>query len=60
METVSKSTSRRLFYKLPLGSAACFSGITEMSNKRAKGWWNNNIKAARKVMKETMRRYKIR
>ena len=57
METVSKSTSRRLFYKLPLGSAACFSGITEI---RAKGWWNNNIKAARKVMKESMRRYKIR
>ena len=56
METVSSSTSRRLFYKLPLeisekvidqqankltelivGSAASFFGLTEISNKRAKG-----------------------
>ena len=74
IETVSSSTSRRLFYKLPLrnfrknnrstgqqidrsNSGFCnkFFGLTEISSKRAKGWWNNNIKAARSV-----RRYKLR
>ena len=45
---------------LIVGSALSFFGLTEISNKRAKDWWNNNIKVARKEMKESMRRYKIR
>ena len=67
METVSSSTSRR---KLPLrnfkltelivGSATSFFGLTGISNKRAKGWWNRNIKAARKETKESVRRCKLR
>ena len=79
MKTVSSSSSRRLFYKLPLrnfrksnrstgqqidraNSGFCnkFFGLTEISNKRTKGWWNNNIEAARKEMKESVRRYKLR
>ena len=43
-----------------MGSALSFFGLTEISNKRAKDWWNNNIKVAKKEMKESMRRYKIR
>ena len=45
-----------------MGSAASFFGHTKISHRRAKGWWNNNIKAARKEMKEsvTVRRYKLR
>ena len=46
---------------LIVGSATSFFvDLTEISNKRAKGWWNNNIKAARKEMKESVRRYKLR
>ena len=45
---------------LIVGSATSFFGLTEISNKRAKGWWSNNIKAARKEMKESVRRYKLR
>ena len=47
---------------LTVGSATSFFGLTEISHRRAKGWWNNNIKAARKEMKEsvTVRRYKLR
>ena len=74
METVSSSTSRRLFYKLPLrnfrksnrstgqqidraNSGFCnkFFGLTEISNKRTKGWWNNNIKAGRSVRRNKLR-----
>ena len=44
---------------LIVGSATSFFGLTEISNKRAKGWWNNNIKAARKEMKESVRRHKL-
>ena len=40
--------------------AACFSDLTEIPNKRAKGWWNNNTKVARKEMKESVRKYKLR
>ena len=29
---------------LIVGSATSFFGLTEISNKRGKGWWNNNIK----------------
>ena len=39
-----------------MGSATSFFDLTEISNKRAKGWWNNN----RKEMKESVRRYKLR
>ena len=46
--------------ELIVGSATSFFGLTEISNKRAKGWWSNNIKAARKEMKESVRRYKLR
>ena len=79
METVSSSTSRRLFYKLPLrnfrkstqstsqqidraNSGFCnkFFDLIKISNKRAKGQWNNNVKAARKEMKDPVRRYKLR
>ena len=34
-----------------VGSATSVFGLTEISNKRAKGWRNSNIKAARKEMK---------
>ena len=44
---------------LIVGSATSFFGLTEISNKRAKGWWNNKIKAARKEMKESVGRYKL-
>ena len=30
--------------ELIVGSATSFFGLTEISNKRGKGWWNNNIK----------------
>ena len=43
-----------------MGSVTSFFGLTEISNKRAKGWWSNNVKAARKEMKESVRRYKLR
>ena len=46
--------------ELIVGSPTSFFGLTEISNKRAKGWQKNNIKAARKEMKESVRRYKIR
>ena len=46
--------------KLIVGFATSFFGLTKISNKRAKGWWNNNIKAAGKEMKEPVRRYKLR
>ena len=46
--------------ELILGSAKSFTGLTEISNKRGKGWWNNKIIAARKGMKESVRRYKLR
>ena len=42
--------------ELIVGSATSFFDLTEISNKRAKGWWNNN----RKEMKESVRRYKLR
>ena len=41
--------------ELIVGSATSLFGLTEISNKRAKGWWNNNIKAARKEMKASVR-----
>ena len=44
---------------LIVGSATSVFGLTEISNKRVKGWRNNNIKAARKEMK-SVRRYKLR
>ena len=47
------------FTELIVDSATCFFGLTEISNKRAKGWWNNNIQASRKEM-ENVRRYKSR
>ena len=40
-----------------MGSATSFFGLTEILNKKGKGWWNNNIMAARKEMKESVRRY---
>ena len=46
--------------ELIVGSAASFFGLTEISNQRAKGWWNSNIKTARKEMKESVRRHKLR
>ena len=46
--------------ELILGSATSFTGLPEISDKRGKGWWNNNIIAARKGMKESVRRYKLR
>ena len=42
--------------ELIVGSATSFFGLTEISNKRTKGWLNNNIKAAKEEMKESMRR----
>ena len=42
------------------GFCSKFFCLTKISNKTAKGWWNNNIKAARKEMKESVRRYKLR
>ena len=44
--------------ELIVGSATSFFGPTEIS-KRTKGWWNNNIKAARKETKESVRSYKL-
>ena len=46
--------------ELIVGSATRFFGLTEISNKRANVWWNNNIKAARKEMKGSVRKYKLR
>ena len=43
-----------------MSSATSFFGLTEISNKSAKGWCNHNIKAARKEMKESVRKYKLR
>ena len=40
--------------ELIVNSATSFLGLTEISDKRTKGWWNNNIKAARKEMKESV------
>ena len=40
---------------LIVGSATSFFGFTETSNKKARGWWNNSLKAARKEMKESVR-----
>ena len=45
--------------ELIVGSAIRFSGLKEISNKRATSWWNN-IKAAKKEMRESVRRYKLR
>ena len=33
---------------LIVGSAKSFFGLTEISNKRAKGWWNNNNESYQK------------
>ena len=46
--------------ELIVGSATSFFGLTGISNKRAKAWWNCNIKAARKETKESVRRCKLR
>ena len=40
---------------LMVGSATSFFGLTEISNKRTKGWWNNNIKAGRSVRRNKLR-----
>ena len=45
--------------ELIVGSATHFSGLKEISNKRAKSWWNN-IKAAKKEMRDSVRRYKLK
>ena len=42
------------------GFCSKFFCLTKISNKTAKGWSNNNIKAARKEMKEPVKRYKLR
>ena len=78
METVSSSTSRRLFFKLPVknfrknnrstgqeidrsNSRFCNNVSGSHRNiKQKKGWWDNNIKAARKEIKECVRRYALR
>ena len=43
-----------------MASETNFFGLIERSNKRAKGWQINNIKAATKEMKGSVRRYKLR
>ena len=39
-------------------SAKHFFGMTEISTKESKGWWNNNIKMARNEVKESLKKYK--
>ena len=46
--------------ELIVGSRTNFFGLTKISNKRAKGWWNKTIEAARKEIKESVRSYKLR
>ena len=41
-------------------SATDFCGLTEGSNKNSKGWWNSDIKAVRKKIKETVKQHRIR
>ena len=41
-------------------SATDFFGLTEASNKKSKGWWNSEIKAARKTVKESVKQHRIR
>ena len=41
-------------------SATDFFGLTEASNKKSKGWWNSDIKAARKKVKESVKQHRIR
>ena len=41
-------------------SATNFFGLTKASNKKLKGWWNSDIKAARKKVKESVKQHRIR
>ena len=41
-------------------SATGFFGLTEASNKKSKGWWNSDVKAARKNVKESVKQHRIR
>ena len=41
-------------------SATDFFGLTKTSNKKSKGWWNSEIKAARKKVKESVKEHRIR
>ena len=39
-------------------SAADFFGLTKASNKKLKDWWNSEIKAARKKVKENVKQHR--
>ena len=41
-------------------SATDFFGLTEASNKKSQGWWNSEIKAARKKVKGSVKQHRIR
>ena len=49
-----------LFVDIIFNSASQFFGMTELSKKESKGWWNKDIKIARTNLKNAKKQYKMK
>ena len=59
-EEISKNIIEKqacLLTKIIVGSAIDFFGMTEISTKEIKGWWNEDIKMAFNELKNSLKKY---